>query len=232
MNRGPPPRILSEPSLNRALGGCGRIYLLVCASTSGGQGTRGGTGGTCVTAPTWRWWQLIASPLVGVLQCWARLLTRLGITIRTPDVRSLPTTVQAAIHATPLPRNMNPDLHPERTQVRVRQLTKTLRQQSNVWYTDATHYAQRPSCCAVACNYPETSFTACTVPTPNLAAPPTVIQSHHDWETALQSNDPEIQLRLVRLALDAPAPVARPHEGTGVSGRAGPGGLGRSHTGH
>ncbi|KAH9361770.1 hypothetical protein HPB48_005077 [Haemaphysalis longicornis] len=99
-----------------------------------------------------------------------------------------------------------------------------------------------------------TSFTACTIPTPNIAAaeecaialaivritasgtpgtiaPPTFIKSHHDWETALRSNDPEIQLRLVRLALDAPAPVARPHEGTGVSGRAGPGGLGRSHTG-
>ncbi|KAH9382347.1 hypothetical protein HPB48_021188 [Haemaphysalis longicornis] len=27
-----------------------------------------------------------------------------------------------------------------------------------------------PDCCAVACNYPETSFTACTVPTPNNAA--------------------------------------------------------------
>ncbi|KAH9365191.1 hypothetical protein HPB48_012847 [Haemaphysalis longicornis] len=46
------------------------------------------------------------------------LLTRLGITkpLQYPDVRSLPTTVQAAIHATPLPRNMNPDLHPERRQ--------------------------------------------------------------------------------------------------------------------
>ncbi|KAH9378355.1 hypothetical protein HPB48_015646 [Haemaphysalis longicornis] len=65
---------------------------------------------------------------------------------------------------------MNPDLHPERRQARVRQLTKTLRQQCNVWYTDATPYAQRPSCCAVACDYPETSFTACTVPTPNIAA--------------------------------------------------------------
>ncbi|KAH9361911.1 hypothetical protein HPB48_003680 [Haemaphysalis longicornis] len=330
--------------------------------------------------------------------------------LRTPDVRSLPTTVQAAIHVTPLPCNMNPDLHPERRQARVRQLTKTLRQQSNVWYIDATPYAQRPSCCAVACNYLETSFTACTVPMPNIAAaeqcaialaivritasgtpgtivtdsqdayrtisnglgsphtlavlrtipdmhplpqinliwapahaglegneathdwacectnqepvdrpvspdlhchplltysdilhyyretrqqypnpscqftrqqtttlrliqtntylhpklfsriypetytdqcprckidkatlphifwacpkaPPTFIKSRHDWETALRSNDPEIQLRLVRLALDAPAPVARPHEGTGVSGRAGPGGLGRSHTG-
>ncbi|KAH9376490.1 hypothetical protein HPB48_006575 [Haemaphysalis longicornis] len=289
---------------------------------------------------------------------------------------------------------MNPDLHPERRQARVRQLTKTLRKQSNVWYTDATPYSRRPSFWAVACNYPKTCFTACTVPTPNIAAaeecaialaivrvtdsrnpitivtdsqdayrtisnglgsprtlavsrticdmhslpqinfiwagglegneaahdwacectnqdpfdrsvspslhwhplltysdilhyyhetrqhypnpsrhftrqqttilrliqtntyphpklfsriypgtysdqstrckidkatlahitracpkaPPTFIKSHHDWGAALHSNDPEIRLQLARLDLDAPAPVARPHEGTGVSG--------------
>ncbi|KAH9368260.1 hypothetical protein HPB48_011577 [Haemaphysalis longicornis] len=61
-------------------------------------------------------------------------------------------------------------------------------------------------------------------------APPTFIKSHHDWEAALHSSDPEIQLRLVRLALDAPAPLARPHEGAGGSGRAGPVGLVRSQT--
>ncbi|KAH9375637.1 hypothetical protein HPB48_019783 [Haemaphysalis longicornis] len=65
---------------------------------------------------------------------------------------------------------MNPDLHPEKRQARVRQLTKRLRQQFNVGYTDAMPSAQRPSCCAVARNYPETSFTACTIPTPNRAA--------------------------------------------------------------
>ncbi|KAH9384192.1 hypothetical protein HPB48_026185 [Haemaphysalis longicornis] len=65
---------------------------------------------------------------------------------------------------------MNPYLHPERRQAPVLQLTKTLRQQSNVWYTDATPFAQRPSCCAVDYNYPETIFTASTVPTPNIAA--------------------------------------------------------------
>ncbi|KAH9374310.1 hypothetical protein HPB48_020075 [Haemaphysalis longicornis] len=89
--------------------------------------------------------------------------------LRTSAVRSLPTTVQAAMPVPPLP-HMNPDLHPQRRQARVRQLSKTLRKQSNVWYTYANPYAQRPSCFAVPCNYPGTSFTAYTVPTPNTAA--------------------------------------------------------------
>ncbi|KAH9369922.1 hypothetical protein HPB48_001799 [Haemaphysalis longicornis] len=58
---------------------------------------------------------------------------------------------------------MNPDLHPERRQARVRQLNKSLCKQSNVWHTDATPYSQRPSCCAAR-------FTTCTVPAPNIAA--------------------------------------------------------------
>lgn len=52
---------------------------------------------------------------------------------------------------------------------RARQLTKTLRKHPKVWYTDATPYAQRPSCCAVACTYSETSFTACNVLTQSIA---------------------------------------------------------------
>ncbi|KAH9369492.1 hypothetical protein HPB48_014328 [Haemaphysalis longicornis] len=98
-----------------------------------------------------------------------RLLERLGMTssLERPGEMDLPPGVRNALRIQTLPKNMHALKDAGRGKARTKHLTKQLRNDPYVWYTDASPYRYRRVHCAEVINFRrDPKFPAPCEPTP------------------------------------------------------------------
>lgn len=100
-----------------------------------------------------------------------RLLERMGMTsLLEPGEMDLPSRIRHALRIQHLPKNMHALQDVDRRKARTKHLTKQLKNDPHVWYTDASPYPHRRAHCAVAITFPGDSRVACTIRSSSITA--------------------------------------------------------------